>query len=196
MRTAFSLFLLTLIIGFIIFVKVSSESTFIVHKYIGVDRCRGCHEVDFRGDQYNIWKKSKHYTATYLLKSEKAVKYARENNMKVPEENESCLECHTTGYGEKKDNFENSFNLWNGIQCEECHKAGSDYSKYDIMISEKKFISNGGDPGKKIKCFKCHSPNIKSNNFRKCPFQKKSFNVETAIEKIKHPVTTKILLHD
>lgn len=188
MRTALTLFFFTLAIGFLIFIKITSESTLAIYKFIGIKPCKSCHSVSVRGNQYNIWVNSKHSSATTLLKSEKAITYAKENNISSPEKNEFCLKCHTTAYGISSDHFESTFNPEDGIQCEECHNAGSEYAKYEIMISEKKFISKGGEPGKKMHCVKCHSPNLKNTGFNRCPFQKKNFNIESAFERIKHPI--------
>jgi hypothetical protein len=188
MRSAITMLILTLGLGLILFLKITSENVLTEHKYTGNETCRPCHSVQMRGNQYEIWKRSAHAQATDILKDEKALKYAEQNKQKKPLENETCLNCHITAFGEKEDKFENTFNRFGGIQCEECHNPGSEYSKFEVMISKSSFKSSGGETGNKIHCFKCHSPNMKNKDFNKCPFQKENFNYDKAFVRIKHSV--------
>jgi hypothetical protein len=191
MRTVITLLFFIIVVSFLIFLKITSENSLISPKYIGSGECKGCHSVKSRGDQYNIWRESKHSRTAQVLTEDRAIRYAKQNNIKNPTENADCLRCHTTAFGEKQDLFERSFNSKDGIQCEECHNAGSEYSKYDIMVSSKKFLSKGGEHGNKLHCLKCHSPNLKNKNFNRCPFQNQNFKIETSLEKIKHNIPNK-----
>jgi hypothetical protein len=188
MRSAITMLIITLGLGLILFLKITSENVLTEHKYTGIEVCRPCHAVQMRGNQFEIWKNSRHAHATEILKDEKAQKYTEQNKLKKPLENDNCLNCHTTAYGEKSDKFESTFNRFNGIQCEECHNPGSGYSKFEVMISKSKFKSNGGETGNKIHCLKCHSPNIKNKDFNKCPFQNENFNYDKFFIRIKHSV--------
>jgi hypothetical protein len=110
------------------------------------------------------------------------------NSLLEPLKNGDCLKCHSTGYGKDLKYFETSFNMSEGIQCEECHNPGSEYSKYQNMITHENFKSNSGERGDLKKCYKCHSNNMADKNLAKCPFQTKNFNSETAFKLIKHSI--------
>jgi hypothetical protein len=188
MRTAILFIILSALLSFLIFLKITSESALVVTKYVGVMECKGCHSVNQRGNQYGIWAKSKHSKATLTLRSEKALRYSKQQKVIDPIRNESCLKCHTTSFGESRDRITNHFNIEDGIQCEECHNPGSEYSKYEIMVSREKFISMGGEISNKLKCYKCHSPSLANKNFNKCPFQRENFNYQIFLNKIEHPI--------
>jgi hypothetical protein len=146
------------------------------HKYVGVDKCKGCHKGVKKGKQYEIWKESKHAKAYEALKSEKAAQIAKEKGLKVPAyEAPECLKCHVTGYGLSAEFFGKKFRMEDGVQCEACHGPGSDYRKMKIMKDRAKSIENGLNPilvsdGTAEKhCRKCHneeSPTFKEFNFK------------------------------
>jgi len=188
MRTAIALLLISLGLVFLLFVKINSDSLIKDYKYIGVERCKACHSVKFRGDQYNIWKNSPHSGSMLALNTSKAKDYAFKNKITDPLKNMDCLKCHSTGYSREIKYFESSFNLMEGVQCESCHNPGSEYSKYQIMISNGKFIGNGGEEGNLKDCYKCHSANVSDNKSVKCPFQLKNFNAESSFQLIKHSI--------
>lgn len=188
MRTAIALLLISFGLVFLLFLKINSDNLIKDYKYIGSDRCKACHSVNFRGDQYGIWKRSSHAHAVQTLTDEKALDYSVKNKIIEPLKNPDCLKCHSTGYKMELKYFETSFNLSEGIQCEACHKPGSEYSKYQNMISIEKFKSNGGEKGNIKDCYQCHAANIKDNKTVKCPFQIKNFNAAEAFKLIKHSV--------
>jgi hypothetical protein len=191
MRTVITLLIFIIGVGFLIFLKITSDQTLLTAKFVGVNECKSCHSVKSRGDQYSIWQGSKHPKSFQILTEDKAIRYAKQNNIKNPDSNQDCLKCHTTAFDEKPDLFDKSFNIKDGIQCEECHNAGSEYNKFDIMTSPKRFLSKGGDQGNKLHCLKCHSPNIKNKNFNKCPFQSQNFLMEPSLLKIRHKRSNK-----
>ena len=186
MRTAIALLLISLGLAFILFVKINSDSLIKDFRYIGAERCKPCHSVGFRGNQYEIWKNSAHSRSMVLLSSQKAVDYAKKQNISEPIKNSSCLKCHSTGFDKDIKYFESSFNLTEGVQCEACHNPGSEYSKYQNMISNKEFIANGGEEGNLKDCYSCHSGDVNNKNNPKCPFQKNNFNAEQSFKLIKH----------
>jgi cytochrome c5 len=75
------------------------------HKYVGIMKCKACHLAEFKA-----WSATKHATAMNSLK---------ENEKK----DAKCLACHATGHG--KAAAEGA--QLEGVQCEACHGAGSDY---------------------------------------------------------------------
>jgi len=191
MRTAIALLFISFGLAFLLFVKINSDTLIKDFKFIGSERCKACHVVDFRGNQYSKWKSSAHAESMKTLSGNKAKEYAKKNSIAEPLKNESCLKCHSTGFGLEIKYFETSFNLSEGIQCEECHNRGSEYSKYQNMISRESFESNGGDSGKLKNCYKCHSSNINDKSLAVCPFQSKNFNAEESFKLIKHSIPNK-----
>jgi Cytochrome c554 and c-prime len=157
----------------------------------GSGKCGECHGLKNEGNQYDIWKNSRHSAAYSSLLSEKAKDFSARFNLVPPEENALCLKCHTTEHfvtGVEKSGF---FNISEGVGCEVCHGAGSRYTPAEIMKDENLFMHNGGLKGDEKTCEPCHSS--EGNKDQKlseevCPFQENDFDYKSAFEKIKHPV--------
>lgn len=160
----------------------------------GSGKCGECHQLQNIGNQYDVWRLSKHAGAYKTLLSDKSIEFASKNNLVKPSENPECLKCHTTGHSlaflgkiDKPGSI-----IEEGVGCESCHGAGSQYSPAEIMKDEKLFISSGGIKGDETTCRNCHSP--KGNKEHKlsgsiCPFQENDFDYRQALEKIKHPLS-------
>lgn len=123
--------------------------------FVGADKCKMCHK-----DNFASWSETKHAKAFSALKPEE---------QKKPE----CVKCHMTGMTAEKVNLE-------GVQCEACHGAGSEYKKPTIM-SKAKFADKAAGlkaaqaaglvmPTAEV-CTKCHTkegnPNFKEFDFEK-----------------------------
>lgn len=158
----------------------------------GSQMCNECHGLRNIGDQMTPWKSSKHSGAYTVLFSTKAIDFNKTNGLASPEKEEKCLKCHSTEYmmkGTPKGQF---FNITEGVGCESCHGAGSEYSSAEIMKEESSFIRSGGVKGDEKTCLKCH--NAKGNKEKTlkedvCPFQPDDFEYKSAFEKIKHPLS-------
>lgn len=101
-------------------------------KYVGVHRCRGCHEKAYR-----VWSRSAHAHAYKRLPKE-------------DRKNPTCLRCHSTG---KASHLQ-------GVQCESCHGGGRYYSSAEVMADGELARAVGlkvikGEAG----CKKCHASN-------------------------------------
>ena len=48
------------------------------NSYIGVEKCKNCHEAKTKGSQYTVWKSMKHSHAWEALASDEAKKTAKE----------------------------------------------------------------------------------------------------------------------
>jgi len=114
-----------------------SDST---HKFVGANKCKLCHSADKIGAQFKIWAASKHAQAYADLASDTAKAVAKARSIDDPQKALQCLKCHETGYGLPASMFEAGFDLTQGVQCESCHGAGSDYWKMSTMkdIHDKK----------------------------------------------------------
>jgi len=172
----------------IVFVLAAYSFTFaeyahkaVTGKYVGVQTCVGaCHKTDAQGKQLDIWQSSKHANAYKTLLTPEADKIAKDKGFTTPAaETPQCLKCHTTGKDIDQSEFESTFNIQDGVQCETCHGAGSEYKKLSIMKDIEKAKENGliVHTEKEAFCTGCH--NSESPTF-------KSFNYEEMWSKIAH----------
>ncbi len=148
--------------------------------YIGTEACGKCHKSEKQGKQLIIWKESIHAGAYKTLLSEDAIKIAKEMGFdKLPHELVECLVCHASGYDVDNERLEVGFKIEDGVQCETCHGAGSEYKKLSIMKDIEKAKENGliVHTEKEAFCTGCH--NSESPTF-------KSFNYEEMWSKIAH----------
>lgn len=158
------------------------STLFAQNKFVGVDGCAMCHKTEKQGKQLEIWKNSLHSKAFETLKSEKADAIAKEKGFDKPAvEVEDCLQCHAVGYNVAADLKDKKFTVEDGVQCESCHGAGSEYKSMKVMKNKEEAVKNGllvYDDVSKL-CATCH--NDKSPTFT-------SFDFEASWEKIKHDV--------
>jgi len=153
-----------------------------VHKYAGLSQCQACHSTKEIGDQYGIWAKSKHADAYADLASKKAIKIGKELGIEKPHESGQCLICHVTAYDKPSSVKAPSFDQSEGVGCEACHGAGSDYMALEIMQDREKAVKAGMVIPNEQTCLGCHNEN--SPTYKEFDFAKFS-------RKIAHPVTGK-----
>lgn len=150
------------------------------HKYKGVSKCKMCHSSESKGNQYKIWAESEHAKAYAILGSEEAKATAKKVGLTTdPQKAPECLKCHVTAYGVNDNLKEESFNLSDGVQCESCHGAGSDYISISTMKDKAKAIAAGLVIPTKEVCVKCHNPESPSYE---------EFNYDEFFKKIAHPL--------
>lgn len=152
------------------------------NKYVGVKTCSMCHKSDAKGNQLKSWTDSKHSKAFATLSGEAAVKIAKEKGLKKPAaESPECLSCHAIVADAKL--TDKSFDAKDGVQCESCHGAGSNYKAMGIMKDKAKSIAAGMTEYKdeaaiEKQCKTCH--NEKSPTY-------KEFKFKAMWDKVKHP---------
>jgi hypothetical protein len=149
--------------------------------YMGSEKCaRMCHKAVTKGEQLKIWQESKHAHAYAELATPKAQETAKKAGIVGdPQKSDKCLKCHVTGFGLPAERFDSTFSAKDGIQCEACHGAGSDYAKLKIMKDKKAAIAAGlVIPTEKV-CVKCHNT--------ESPFYKPFVFTDMA-KKIAHPM--------
>lgn len=150
-------------------------------KYVGVQTCVGaCHKTDAQGKQLDIWQNSKHANAFKTLQTPEADKIAKDKGFTTPAaETPACLKCHVLGKDIDPTELESTFSKEDGVQCETCHGAGSEYKKLSIMKDKEKAKENGLiiHDDKAAFCTGCH--NSESPTF-------KSFNYDEMWPKIQH----------
>lgn len=150
------------------------------HKYIGVNKCKICHMSDSKGNQYKHWLESAHAKAYESLASADAKNTAERVGLSTdPQKSAKCLRCHVTAFDLSDDLKEETFSITDGIQCETCHGAGSDYKGLSVMKDKQKSIEAGMIVPDKEVCLKCH--NQESPNY-------KEFNYDEFYKRIAHPL--------
>jgi hypothetical protein len=150
--------------------------------YVGVAVCSPCHKTEKQGNQFGIWKSSKHSSAMKTLQTAEADSIAKSKGCSTPAaETKECLKCHATGYDIDKSLIGEKFDINEGVQCETCHGPGSNYKSMKIMKDKELAVKNGLilHEDKEAFCTSCH--NSGSPTF-------KGFEFAAMWDKIKHPI--------
>jgi len=124
-------------------------------KYVGTKVCGMCHKTEKQGQQLKIWSGSKHAQAYKTLLTTKADDIAKKKGGKKAVETPECLKCHV---GEKA-LVESAFKE-DGVQCETCHGAGSEYKAMTVMKNKEEAVKKGLMVPKDTEkfCKTCHNP--------------------------------------
>jgi len=158
--------------------------------YVGLTRCKMCHKKKEMGNQFGVWSETKHAKAYEVLGTEEAKTAGKTLGVDDPQNDGRCLICHTTGYtasAEAKAKIE----VANGVTCEACHGAGSEYKSKDVHSGNYEAGVAAGmnrfktDEEKMAICSQCHVAERDGNknpNF-------KEFNLAEFLKKIHHPLT-------
>lgn len=130
------------------------------YKYVGVEKCKLCHQSESKGNQYGSWKKSKHSTAYATLATDKAKELGAKQGIAKPQESEKCLKCHATAsvaYAANLVAEGSKLKLEDSVQCESCHGPGEKYWNMTIMKDKEKAVANGLVVPNEAACVKCHN---------------------------------------
>jgi len=150
----------------------------VVHQYVGASKCKTCHKIEAKGDQYTKWANSKHAKAYESLASEQSLAIGKEKGIDNPQTSDKCLVCHVTAFSAPAEQKSESYDMKEGVSCETCHGPGSDYKKMNIMKDIEAAKAAGLIIPTEATCAACH--NDKSPTF-------KSFNFAEASKIIAHP---------
>ena len=147
--------------------------------YVGVDKCRICHQTDSQGRQYPIWEASAHSQSFAVLATPKALEIGKPAGITSPQEAPHCLGCHAPLAAKAPDLKAE------GISCEVCHGPGSLYRKLSVMKDKAEAVKNGlilypDAMSIQTQCLKCHQQ-----------AHGKAFDFDASWPKIKHPVPAK-----
>jgi YVTN family beta-propeller protein len=100
--------------------------------YVGVKVCATCHSDDATGNQYAVWRGTKHAQAYKALFTPEAKAMAQLSGiLDPPEKALICLGCHATAADVEPWERDPTFSIEDGMQCERCHGPGSEY--IDVM---------------------------------------------------------------
>lgn len=150
------------------------------HQYVGVKKCKMCHNGEKAGAQFTKWTESQHSKAFATLAGEDAKKIATAKGIADPQKAAECLACHQSGAGEPAEHFAASYVAEDGVTCESCHGAGSDYVKMKTMQGIFDKSIKGEDVGFSMPteetCKKCH--NDKSPSFKGFDFAEMSKKID------------------
>lgn len=155
------------------------------NKYVGVKACVMCHKSEKQGEQQKIWENSDHANSYKSLLTAEADELAKAAGLETKAvESEMCLKCHATAYNVDQALLDEKFKIEDGIQCESCHGAGSNYKKMKTMKDHAASVAAGmtdykSDEDIEKQCKTCHNP--ESPTYKEFVFAEKW-------AKIAHPV--------
>jgi hypothetical protein len=179
-RFSYLFLILTLAISAFLFVNFTRKDSENSATFLGVGRCRVCHEAVSSGNQFGRWLESPHSQAFAALASDSAVAYVKSHGGS----SRSCFGCHTTLGRPGLSEVEHALNK-EGVGCERCHGAGSRYSYFNVMKDHPAFLSNGGVSGALQDCYQCHARSLQAEGSH-CPFQTADFLADSAWVRIRH----------
>ena len=138
--------------------------------YVGAGKCKICHKTEKQGEQFPKWESRKHSKSYVALTTDKAKELSAD-----PVNDEKCLKCHVPLTGKADDAI-----VKEGVSCEVCHGAGSDFKKLTVMKDHAKAVEAGlmnypDEESIKKQCLTCHEN-----------AHDKPFDFAAAWEKVKH----------
>jgi len=168
----------------LLFPAVASSQTERNPVYVGSNVCGSCHDGEGMGHQYSKWMLSKHARAYAVLSHPEARKIAELSG--IPEEPQKaavCLGCHATASEAEEWERDLTFRIEDGVQCEKCHGAGSEYMDADIMQDRDAAMRLGLRMSNQGDCKVCHY----EKGSHVAVHNKPMLDLEEAMEQIAHP---------
>jgi YVTN family beta-propeller protein len=145
-------------------------------QYTGVRACAECHRGREMGYQFSRWRLGPHAGAYAVLATQRALEIAGDDGVGGdPQLSPACLRCHTTGHGAGRE-FRDTFGVDEGVGCEACHGAGSEYLAEAIMRDGRAARAAGLEPVTRATCLGCHQD-----------AHGKPFDYEAALRQVEHP---------
>lgn len=108
------------------------------HAYVGISKCKMCHNTKKWGKIYDKWAATKHATAYTTLASKESKAIAKKMNITDPQKSDKCLVCHVTGYEASAKLKGKKYSMEDGVTCEACHGPAGDYVTSHIKKDNKK----------------------------------------------------------
>ena len=152
--------------------------------YVGARACGRCHERQALGNQYGHWLLSKHAQAYAALAKPEAKPMARLSGITDPPEKAPvCLGCHATAADAEPWERDPGFVLEDGVQCEKCHGAGSEYMEEAVMRDPEAARKAGLRKPTKHYCLLCHYVKGSHVDVHRLP----PLDIEEAWKRLAHP---------
>jgi YVTN family beta-propeller protein len=154
--------------------------------YLGVQACAKCHTDAVSGHQFTRWRISAHARAFAVLALPESRKIAALSGIpEEPQKAKMCLGCHATAVEAETWELTESFHPEDGLQCEACHGAGSEYASKEVMLDRKQAMARGLIlPDHQASCTVCHRP----KGSHEAVLIKKARDPQTAWLQIAHPM--------
>jgi YVTN family beta-propeller protein len=157
--------------------------------YVGEKVCRGCHRGEEHGNTFSRWRASAHAKAYTALGMPEAKEIAEISGVDVePQKSPMCLGCHTTAITAEDWELGKDFRRTDGVQCEACHGAGSEYIPAEIMMDPEKAMMAGLMMPDCNGCLNCH----REKGTHTAILKTRKFDCMTAMKKISHPSKVQI----
>jgi len=151
--------------------------------YVGARACANCHEGRTAGNQYSHWLTTAHSKAWASLAMPEATAIARLSGLlDEPARSPICLGCHATAADSEAWERDPAFSLEDGVQCEKCHGAGSEYMDAAVMRDPDAARRAGLRKFTKRDCAVCHY--VKGSHV--AVHQKPALDVDEAWERLAH----------
>lgn len=138
-------------------------------EFAGVKSCKKCHRKVWRS-----WKETLMADSFTILKpgerTEIKIKAGLDPNKDYTKD-ETCLPCHTTGYGEPGGfvSVEKTPTMV-GVSCEACHGPGKEYNKvmgkHSRTYTEEEVAHAGINLDPRVTCLECHNENSPTGKFQ------------------------------
>jgi len=146
-------------------------------EYVGSMACAECHKGPMMGYQFSKWRMSRHANAYAVLATPAGYVMAKQAGVKGdPQQDPECLKCHSTAHHREAGGFAEFYTIDEGVGCEACHGAGSEYLPEAVMRDARAANAAGLKRVTRETCLGCHQD---AHN--------KPFDYEQALEKIAHP---------
>jgi hypothetical protein len=165
---------------------VASASTLALAEeaqFLGAAGCKMCHSKDKSGNQFDKWAAGPHAGAYATLASDESKAIAAEMGLGDPQQEDACLKCHVTAHGVDEARLGTKYTIEDGVGCESCHGAGSEYKSNKTMKAITAGEIDGATVGllepNEANCVQCH--NEESPTF-------KGFDYAEYAAKIAHPI--------
>jgi YVTN family beta-propeller protein len=143
------------------------------HQLVGSMTCGACHRGDMMGHQWSVWRMSPHADAWAVLGTAKAKEIARAKGIDDPQNNAECLKCHSNAVvGVQLTGMQRN----EGVGCEACHGAGSEYIAEAVMRDKPAAMAAGLRVVTRETCVRCHRES-----------HGKTFDFDEGMKKIAHP---------
>lgn len=151
--------------------------------FIGAQSCAACHDGPEMAYQFSRWRLTAHAKAYASLALPESREIARLSGITEPPHNAKvCLGCHATAAEAEDWEKAEGFHLGDGLQCEACHGAGSEYAPNEIMKDRMQAMMHGLRMPKKEDCLICH----RAKGSHDAVLKKKPFDLEAAWLAIDH----------
>ena len=156
--------------------------------FVGASECAKCHQGAGFGYQQCLMLLQAHSKAYASLATPEAKDIARLSGIpQEPQEAAMCLGCHATGSEAEAWEKDDTFHLEDGVQCEKCHGAGSEYMEEEIMTDPAAARAAGLMMPQKSDCMNCH----KVKGSHAAVLKVKKYDIDEAWELLKHPTPEK-----